>query len=75
MAENSKLGPRYPQWRFVIAVVALIVLLSVCAAWLNGWSYFAFPLGTFLVWFGVPVGLVAIAMMVPGAEDEEALDP
>ena len=79
MAENSLLGPRYVHWRVVCALVAVILLPSVCAAWLNGWTFFSFPLGTFLVWIGVPLGLIAVAMMIPRIQEEEAeeeaLDP
>ena len=75
MAEHSIQRPRYAHRRTVVALIALIVLPSICAAWLNGWSFFSFPLGTFLIWLGVPFGLVAAVLMIPLAEDEEATDP
>lgn len=77
MAEHSILGPRYVQWRAFIALIAVILVPCLLAAWLSGWTFFSFPLGTFLVWLGVPFGLVAVAMMIPSIQedDEEALDP
>lgn len=76
MAEYPIFGQRHVQWRMVFAVVAMILLPSVFATWLNGWHFFSFPLGTFLVWFGVPLGLIAVAMIVSRTtNDEEAMDP
>jgi len=76
MAEHSILGPRFVRRRAAFALIMVILLPCLCAAWLNGWQLFSFPLGTFLVWLGVPVGLIAVAMIVPRVEeDEEVLDP
>jgi len=74
MGKSTILEPRKLQWRMVIVLVALIVLPCICAAWLGGWRFFSFPLGTFLVWLGVPLGLIAVAMMIPSVRDDEATD-
>ena len=74
MAEHTTLKPRDAHWRLVLALIAVVLLPSLCAAWFNGWSFFSFPFGTFLIWLGVPLGLIALAMMIPSDGDDEASD-
>jgi len=72
MAEYSILSPRPVNWRMVVALIAVIFVPCALAAWLSGWNFFSFPLGTFLIWLGVPLGLVALVAMIPSAPDDEA---
>ena len=74
MGETSFLGPRYANWRAAIALFGVLVVLPAFAAWLNGWSLFSFPLGTFLVALGVPICLIALALMIAQAPDDETFE-
>jgi small neutral amino acid transporter SnatA (MarC family) len=71
MADLSFLGPERAYLRAVIALILVVVVPVFCAGLLNEWRYFAFPLGTFVVALGIPLGLIAVAMIAPRIADEE----
>lgn len=75
MADHSFLGPGRADWRAIVALILVIVVPVSCSGLLNEWRFFAFPLGTYLVALGIPVGLIAVAMIAPrSVDDEETLE-
>jgi len=71
MSERSFLAPEYAQHRAALALVLAIGIPMFCAGWLNDWRLFAFPMGTFVVALVVPVALIAVAFMIPRADEDE----
>ncbi len=75
MAKHSFLAPEYAQHRAFLGLILVILVPLVCADWLNDWTLFVFPLGTFVLALLVPIALIAVAFTVPREADDEPEQP